>query len=203
MSSLKDNFKKQFGNPSGLLGYLAGLIMAFKNRERIGWAVDVLNVKDKDNILEIGCGPGVAVKQIAKLSVTAHTTAIDQSPVMISMASSFNKKNIRNRKAEFYVGQLADLNLPKGIYNKIFAINVSLFWKDPLKELSAIKKHLDPKKGRLYIFHQPPLTKDSDITEQFTHKTVKLLKEAGFKNITVTYKDLKPVKAVCISSTIY
>jgi hypothetical protein len=52
---------RQFRRPTGLLGRLAGWIMANRpsNIERNRWTVDLLNVQPSDHVLEIGFGPGL------------------------------------------------------------------------------------------------------------------------------------------------
>ena len=50
---------RQFRRPTGLLGRLAGWIMANRpsNIERNRWTVDLLRVQPADHVLEIGFGP--------------------------------------------------------------------------------------------------------------------------------------------------
>lgn len=64
--SLFDVVWSQFGRPRGLLGRLAGRIMASRgsNLARNQWAVELLEVRPDDRILEVGFGPGVAVAVI-------------------------------------------------------------------------------------------------------------------------------------------
>jgi hypothetical protein len=41
-------------------------------------------------------------------------------------------------------------------FDKIFAINVVLFWRQqPVRELTILRDHLAPK-GPLFLFHEPP-----------------------------------------------
>ena len=54
--SFKQNIISQFSNPHGLLGRLAGTIMAHRpsNQERNRWTVDLLEIQPDDHVLEIG-----------------------------------------------------------------------------------------------------------------------------------------------------
>ena len=58
-----DAVRAQFGRPTGLGGYAAGLLMAHRtsNRRRSARAVSLLDVRPEDRMLEIGLGPGVGV----------------------------------------------------------------------------------------------------------------------------------------------
>ena len=75
-------------------------------RDRFKWAVEILNVKPADYILEIGCGVGLAVEEVAEHLVTGKITAIDKSPGMIEKAIRRNQKNIEQDKAKFVRSEL-------------------------------------------------------------------------------------------------
>ena len=54
--------------------------MAGKASERFVWAVDSLEVREADRLLEVGCGHGVAVSLVCERLTTGAITAIDPSP---------------------------------------------------------------------------------------------------------------------------
>ncbi|HSR57656.1 MAG TPA: hypothetical protein VLL57_05675, partial [Candidatus Binataceae bacterium] len=55
---------RQFQKPTGLLGSLVGVILARRssNRQRNAWTVDLLSIEPRHRVLEVGCGPGVALE---------------------------------------------------------------------------------------------------------------------------------------------
>ena len=67
--------------------------MAGKASERFVWAVDTLEVRPADRLLEIGCGHGVAVSLVCERLTTGTITAIDRSPKMIEMATRRNREH--------------------------------------------------------------------------------------------------------------
>ena len=54
---------RQFERPHGALGALAGFVMSHRpsNRERNRWTVDLIAPARDARVLEIGCGPGLAL----------------------------------------------------------------------------------------------------------------------------------------------
>src|SRR5687767_3399498 len=62
--------------------------------DRIAWAVETLDVQGDDDLLEIGCGHGVAVDLIAEKLTRGRITAIDRSDKMIAAAQKRNAKHI-------------------------------------------------------------------------------------------------------------
>src|SRR5919197_1400300 len=57
----------QFHQPTGAVGHIAGWIMGRRssNVARNRWAVGLLDVQPTDRVIELGCGPGVAIAALA------------------------------------------------------------------------------------------------------------------------------------------
>ena len=123
--------------------------MASKIPERIGWAVETLAVGPSDALLEVGCGKGLAAALIAPRLRSGRILAIDRSATAIAAARK------TPGKAVFRHAALADLGAADGPFDKIFAINVNLFWTDAGPELPVVRKLLK-KTGRLFLFYEPP-----------------------------------------------
>jgi len=85
---------QQFRRPAGLLGLYAANFMKKNNQDYIAHVCDLLDLKDDDSILEIGCGPGYALKLIAEKNSRCDIDAIDFSPMMLKMARK-NTLNVR------------------------------------------------------------------------------------------------------------
>ena len=61
-------FFSQFARPQGTLGVVAALVMAIENRKTNERLVDLAGLHDGDHAIDIGCGPGMAVRQAARVS---------------------------------------------------------------------------------------------------------------------------------------
>ena len=127
-----------------------------EKHERFRWAVEILNVKPADYILEIGCGVGLAVEEVAEHLVTGKITAVDKSQGMIEKAIRRNQKNIEQDKVKFVRSELLAFKKHNAKFNKIFCFNINLFWtgKSITREISIIKSML-LKEGLIYIFYGP------------------------------------------------
>ena len=62
--------------------------------EHVRWVVETLGVGPDDHLLEIGCGPGVAVALICERLVSGRIVAIDRSATAISRATRRNAEHI-------------------------------------------------------------------------------------------------------------
>jgi hypothetical protein len=69
----------QFGRPRGILGRVAGYVMANRpsNIERNDWVLSLLDIRASDRILEIGFGPGIAASKAAVVESTMLWRAFD------------------------------------------------------------------------------------------------------------------------------
>ena len=118
--------------------------------ERIRWAVQVLDAAGDDHLLEIGCGPGVAVAAICQRLTGGRVVAIDRSATAIARATRRNADCIASGTAVLRTVALEDLG-PSGLpeatdgFDKVFAMNVNLFWvRSPARELELIRTLLRP-----------------------------------------------------------
>ena len=114
--------------------------------ERLVWAVDVLAVEPTDRVLEIGCGPGVAVSLVCEKLGGGTITAIDRSAKMVEAARKRNADHVASGVASFRTASLEDADLGEARFDKIFAINVGLFLaQGPRPELTILRDHLVPR----------------------------------------------------------
>ena len=116
------------------------------------WAVESLAVEPDDRVLEIGCGPGVAISLIAEQLDGGTITAIDRSSVAVERACWRNAAHLESGKATISRSALEEVE-PTGVrYDKIFAVNVNVFWiRDVGPELELIRRLLAPE-GSLFLF---------------------------------------------------
>lgn len=79
--------------------------------KRLRSAVEQLDIRPADRVLEIGCGHGVAATLVCERLEGGRLTAVDRSPKMIQAATRRNARYIEAGKAEFFVANLEDLDL--------------------------------------------------------------------------------------------
>jgi SAM-dependent methyltransferase len=170
--------------------------MANKASERLVWAVDTLEVRPADRVLEVGCGHGVAVSLVCERLTTGTITAIDRSPKMIEMTARRNREHVdAGRAVLFEAVALENADLGDRRFDKVFAFNVAPFWLQPEAALGAVREHL-ARDGTVYLFwdarHSAP-ERARDLGNELADR----LRESGFSVDAVLVEDLRPVPAVC------
>jgi ubiquinone/menaquinone biosynthesis C-methylase UbiE len=123
--------------------------------ERLRSVVERLDLSPDDRVLEIGCGHGVAATLVCERLERGRLTAIDRSPKMIAAAKRRNAAYVEAGKAEFLVATLEDVDLGDRRFDKIFAVRVGLFHRDPDRARSLAEKWLAPG-GAFFAFYDSP-----------------------------------------------
>jgi ubiquinone/menaquinone biosynthesis C-methylase UbiE len=123
--------------------------------ERLRSIVEQLDIRPDDRVLEIGCGHGVAATLVCERLEGGRLTAIDRSPKMVEAAAHRNAAYIAAGKAEFLVASLEDLDLGDRRFDKIFAVRVGLFHRQPDRARSIVERWLAPG-GAVFAFFDSP-----------------------------------------------
>jgi SAM-dependent methyltransferase len=136
--------------------------MNTKISPRLAEIVDALPLKKGMRILEIGCGPGVAAREIVRRAENIYVLAIDRSAKAIQQAKKSSREEMASGSLEFRKVAIENFELEAGeeLFDIAFAIRVgALDGRHPeagKKALSQIAKAL-AKKGRLFIDGGDPL----------------------------------------------
>jgi ubiquinone/menaquinone biosynthesis C-methylase UbiE len=123
--------------------------------DRLRSVVEQLDIRPDDRVLEIGCGHGVAATLVCERLAGGHLTAVDRSPKMIEAATRRNAAYVAAGKAEFLVATLEDLDLGDRRFDKIFAIRVGLFHREPDRARRLVERWLVPG-GTVSAFFDSP-----------------------------------------------
>ncbi len=156
MSTVRTALVRQFGKPSGLLGTIAGLIMRVRpsNRERNMRTLALLDIRPEDHVLEVGFGPGLSIERAAELASRGKVVGIDHSQLMFRQARRRNAKAIGAARVELLLESAERLPDFPVRFDKVFAVNVYMFWNDPVTILRSLRDVMKPG-GRIALTFQP------------------------------------------------
>jgi protein-L-isoaspartate O-methyltransferase len=149
--------------------------------DRVRWAVEILDVQPSEQILEIGPGPGVALGLVCDRLVDGHITAIDRSAVAVRRTSERNAQCVSAGKATVIQADVTECGSDGRRFDKIFAINVNVFWVQPDGPQVPIVAGLLRPRGRLSLFYESP---DAAKADRVVETTQKALCRHGFTTST-------------------
>jgi SAM-dependent methyltransferase len=140
MSVGRNILMRMFGRPRGLLGRLGGILMARANQPHAVWVISLLDVRQEDNVLEVGFGPGVAIELLA--GSAQHVAGIDPSSAMLGQATQRNAEAIGDGRVDLRQGSADRLPFADGSFDKAMAINSMQVWPDASAGLREIRRVL-------------------------------------------------------------
>jgi SAM-dependent methyltransferase len=151
-------------------------------------------------VLEIGFGPGIAVREIARRATRGQVIGIDRSAVMRAQAARRNAAAIRSGRVSLTVASIDDPPAFDGPFDKILAVNNMGMWSEAalrLKELTGLLRG----GGLIAIVSQPRSPgATADTTAAAAGEIVGALAAAGIVAIRVETLALKPPVA-CVIGT--
>jgi len=200
MSTVRDALVRQFGKPSGFLGAVAGLIMRVRpsNRERNLRTLTLLDVLPTDHVLELGFGPGLAIARAAELASRGKVVGLDHSELMLRQARQRNARAIEGGRVELLLGSAEHLPTLSIRFDKVFAVNVFMFWSEPVAVLRGVREVMRPG-GAIALTLQPrrPGATVDDARKAAEHMATSL-RDAGFGDVRVEILEMTPVEAACV-----
>ena len=182
---------RQAARPQGLAGRLLGRIWIRETAAVNDVAIDLLDAKPGERVVEIGCGSGRALGWLAADGATVF--AVDVSPTMLATARRRNAHLVAGGRLELLLGDGITLPLPDDAADAVVGVHTIYFWPDPAATLGEAARVLRPG-GRLVLAYRAgeyPLPRRLDpsvyhvpTTEQLT----KWLDAAGFAHVDVHWR---------------
>lgn len=120
----------QLRKPSGLGGRIAGGVMVFANAKPNAIAIAALHLCEGESLLELGCGPGLALQALLRSTDLVWIIGLDWSEVMLSRAARRNRPAIEAGQLALVRGDFAALPLKAESVGAVLAVNVVYFMKN-------------------------------------------------------------------------
>jgi ubiquinone/menaquinone biosynthesis C-methylase UbiE len=136
---LAPNHHAHYGKFSGPAGLVAALSMVVGRTGDARSAARLGGLGSGDVVVDIGCGPGVAVRHAAR--VGAAVTGVDPAPVMLRVARLLtpSRRNVR-----YLEGVAEALPVPDHSANVVWSIASVHHWTDLDAALEEVRRALEP-----------------------------------------------------------
>jgi cyclopropane fatty-acyl-phospholipid synthase-like methyltransferase len=198
--SLQKKLVGQFHHPSGLLGHLAGWIMATRqsNLERNRWTVELLQLKSTDRVLELGPGPGVTLGLLLDQVSDGIVVGVDHSTTMLSRCRRRHRQAVQEHRLRLIQADFTDLPELPGPFDRIVAVNSLQFDGMSHETLNRIVNSLAPQ-GQFAVTFQPRGESPSRAKAlAFAERLTQLLAATGLCDAHIEELPMMPVPAICV-----
>lgn len=186
---------QQFRCPSGLIGRLAGAMMAVTSTPLVQTVTAAVAAADGEHILDIGFGPGVSLALLARAAPTVMVAGIDPSAVMVRMA---RRRTVRlTTGPDLRQGTAAALPWPDHAFDAVCATNSVQLWQPLPASLGEVARVLRPG-GRvvLGVHERAVLPAGGTAGRHFDEVLVPALRTAGFTSIDAGYQPTRGGQAL-------
>ena len=96
------------------------------------------------SVLDVGCGAGAALRELAERYPDAVLTGCDISPLAIETAAALNEAFVKSGRMRFLQCGVPDLPFGDGAFDTVFSVESLYFWPDQVAGLREIRRVLAP-----------------------------------------------------------
>ncbi len=130
--------------PRGRLGIWVGRAMSVQHRSLTQWALRHVALRAEDQVLDIGCGSGMALELMGRQVTTGRLHGVDRSPEMVALAEHRNSEAVACGRLTARVGDVHQLPYREGVFDVVTATETFYFWRDPDQVLTECHRVLRP-----------------------------------------------------------
>ncbi|MGH3830248.1 MAG: class I SAM-dependent methyltransferase [Pseudonocardiaceae bacterium] len=124
---------------TGVTGLVAGLTMIAGRGAVARLAAELVRLSDTDRVVDVGCGPGTAVREAAHHG--ARVTGVDPASVMLRLARTLTRDH---PAVTWAYGAAENLRQPDGSATVVWSLASVHHWKDVTAGLAEARRVLVP-----------------------------------------------------------
>ena len=173
---------KQSQKPSGLIGRVITKIWSFYFKKLSLWAIKQTTISDNYRILEIGYGGGSTIKNLLALNKNLEIHGIDISKESYRTAQRVHSDSIRKGSVQLKIGNVENMPYQNNYFDRIFAIQTHIFWKDIKKRFQEVYRVLSSN-STLIIASEKEKIHYHMTDYRTSHEFSQLLTSIGFSKI--------------------
>ncbi|MEQ1617033.1 MAG: class I SAM-dependent methyltransferase [Terricaulis sp.] len=144
---------EQARHAKGPLGRFVAFIMAGETWAENLKAIDALDIQPADHVLDIGCGHGRSLTELAKRAPRGRVAGADPSELMVETAVHRNRAHVRARLVDVVLASADRLPFPDAAFDKVLCVHVLYFWDDLGAGLREIARVMKPRARLSLVFH--------------------------------------------------
>lgn len=184
MPTLAVNHHADHAGFAGVSGLVVGLGMLMTGRGDAGLVVELASVSDADRVVDIGCGPGSAVRAAARRG--ARVVGVDPAPVMLRLASTVTGEQ---SKVTWAQAGAETVPVASGWATVVWSLKTVHHWKEVTAGLAEVRRVLGSS-GRFLVMERcvPPEAAglaSHGWTEQQAESFVVQCRTAGFAQVRI------------------
>ena len=203
MADLPPNHHADYPQFSGLFGHVAGLTMIIGRGRDAQLVADLCDLQPNDRALDIGCGPGTAVRHVAERC--ASVTGVDPAEPMLRLARVLTRLRRPSGEIDWVQAGAEDLTLPDESFTACWSLASVHHWPDLTGGIDEVKRVLAPNGTFVAIEKRTEPEATGNASHGWTSDQAAafagMLTEHGFSSTEVTDHELGRRSVVAVTAS--
>jgi len=172
------HLNRQYQYPTGKRGRYVARQMNQSHEPLTQWGLSKVEISSNDVILDVGCGGGKTLGQLAQLAPLGKVFGIDISPDMVKYSKEVNKELIAQNRVKVVEGSVEKMSFPDDYFDLVTAVETYFFWSNFRDAVREIRRVIKPG-GKLLLVNE--MLKNG----MYEVKNAKLIEETHVHLITL------------------
>ena len=139
-----NKFLNQWRKPSGKLGKVLAWALNVSHSKGARWGLQHIHLEKNFSILDVGCGGGEFVHQLAGIVSEGKVYGIDYSAECVAVSHRTNRLWIKMGRTQILQGSVSSLPFPNQMFDLITAVNSHYYWPDLGSNMLEVLRILKP-----------------------------------------------------------
>lgn len=135
---------RQVRKPSGPLGRRVLRAMNLSHATMTDWGLQQITVPKNAVILDVGCGGGRTVRELAALALEGRVVGLDYSAASVAVSRDTNAQEIAAGRVQIEQGSVVALPFPDHTFDIVTAVETHYYWPDLSANVREILRVLKP-----------------------------------------------------------
>jgi ubiquinone/menaquinone biosynthesis C-methylase UbiE len=166
----------------GATGRMAGAVMARLNRDMERAAIAELDPAEDDDVLAVGFGPGVGIRELTRHLGRGCIAGIDPSPTMVELARRRNRRAVGTGEVALFEAAADAIPFPDGAFRGVVAVNSMQLWRPLDGSLREVARVLAPYGALVAVTHVWAIEKQAPLDEWLARFST-LLQSCGLGDV--------------------
>ena len=185
--------------PEGEAGRAMLTRMNESHAKLVAWGLAHIDFDPHDTVLDIGCGGGNTLARMAERVTEGHLVGIDYAETSVEASRTFNAGLIEAGRMEILHGSVEHLPFADGHFDAVVTVESFYFWPSPEESLKEVARVI--RRGGTFLLLAEIYGRDDlpegirakvaeySLTNPTPEEFERLLRAAGFSDVTMAFKD--------------
>lgn len=137
-------FLNQWRKPTGKLGRVLAWGLNISHSKGTRWGLQHITIEKNFSILDVGCGGGEFVHELAEIVTEGKVYGIDYSDECVAVSQRTNRLWINIGRVGILHCSVSSLPFPNRTFDLVTAVNSHYYWPDLVNDMQEVLRVLKP-----------------------------------------------------------